>query len=260
MFDLQLQRICDHKIFDERLTIQGASPNYFAVLNYVSNKDSEAIEIRDFSATDGLTGYSYSLNGVTNWSLSTDGRQINFNTLGLGGPGTGVASFVDGATLVSPEKVYMATYYSMGTTCPLHDLPGPSFSPIQKDVNINPSGQFVTVTGADKVRQAVVKALLTAVGSNSFHSSYGAWLTNAIGQKFNVYTQFTIQQSVQDAVDFLIQQQQQATIYIPPEELIFRVSNVNISTVEGSPTTLQVSIRVLTGAYQEVDVSLGVSL
>lgn len=260
MFDLINNRLCDHKIFDEKLTLQGASPNYFAILKYQSNNDPTKFDIREFAETDGITGYSYTINGFTNWALSPDGRQINFNSLGLGGGGTGVASFADGATLIIPSKVYVSTYYTLDTICPLHDLPGPQSSPIQKDININESGQLTTVTGKDKVRQAVMKALLTAVGSNKFNSTYGSWLSNVIGQKFDMYAQFTIQQSIQDAVDFLIQQQQQATTFIPQDERIFKVSSVNVSTSDTSPVTIRVSVNILTGSYENVEVSLGVTI
>lgn len=257
MFDLANQRICDHKIFDEKLTLQGSSPNYFGILKFQANGNTGAIEVREYSATEGLTNYRYTVNGFSNWSLSSDGRQINFNALGLGGPGTGIASFADGATLISPAPIYLASYQTISAQCPLHNQANSSSSPIQRDVNITEQGRFATVTGAEKVRQAVLKALLTFVGSNTFHPTYGALLANSVGQKFDLFTQFNLQQSIQDAVDFLIQQQQLEPA-IPLDETIFRVSSIDLQLDPTDPRTIHVIIKILTGAYQEVPISFGV--
>jgi len=259
MWDLSRERVCDHKIFEEQLTLRGSSPNYFAVLNFICNKNTNAMDIREWSETNGLTNYDYTISGMTNWTLSNDGRQINFNSLGLGGPGSGAASFVDGCTLIQPIKMYVASYYALDTSCPLHDLPGEQFAPIQKDVNINPQGRLVTLQGKEKVRQSVLKALLTSLGGNTFHTTYGSSLQSIIGQKFDMFAQMSIQQSVQEAVDFLIQQQQLST-FIPTDELIFRVSAVDISTDETDPRVVRVNVRVLTGTYEEVEISIGLSL
>lgn len=254
MFDILKERFCDHRIFDEQLSLEGASPNYFARLKFQANYNPTAIEVREFATTNGLTDYYYVVNGFSNWSLSTDGRQINFNSLGLGGSNTGVASFADGSSLIIPQRIYLATYLALPTTCPLHVNPGPAESPIQKDVNINEQGRFDVVTGRDKVRQSVLKALLTITGSNQFHTTYGSLLSNIVGQKFDIFTQFNLQQSIQDAVEFLIAQQQQQ-ISIPLAELILRVSSVDVQQDPTDPRTIQVVIKILTGAYQEVPIS-----
>lgn len=256
-----MQRTCDHKIFDETLTLQGTSPNYFSILTHVANGNTDAIEIREFSETNGLTNYLYLLNGMTNWSLSSDGRQINFNSLGLGGGGTGAASFVDGSTMIQPPKVYMATYYALDTSCPLHGPVGRNQSPIQKDIHINNQGRFSVVTGKDKVRQMVLKALLTVLGANTFRNEYGSWISNMVGQKFSLLTQFNVQQSVQDTVDLLIQQQQLQP-YIPLDETILRVSSLSIvmdETSDPKRRIMQVSLVVMVGTYEEVDITFGVT-
>ena len=256
-FDLALERICDHRIFDESLTLQGASPNYFALLRFQANLNTNAIEIREFAATEGSTNYSYTTQGFTNWTISSDGRQINFNTSGLGGPGTGVAAFADGQTLIQPAQQFMITYLALDVACPLHNQAGPSFSPIQKDINITEQGTLETVVGTAKVRQAVLKTLLTVVGTNPFNLAYGSLLSNVIGQKFDLYTQFNLQQSVQSAVDFLIQQQQLQPA-IPANETILRVSAVNLDQDPTDPRTVKVNIRILTASFEEVTVTFGI--
>lgn len=255
-FDLVNERTCPHQIFDERLTLQGASPNYFAILSYQSNRNTNAMEVREFATTDSLTNYSYTINGFTNWALSSDGRQINFNSQGLGGPGTGVASFADGATIISP-KIYLATYLTLQEICPLHNIINDQIVPIQKDINVTPQGRLDTTVGSDKVRQEVLKALLTVRGANKFQSAYGSLLSNSIGQKFTLLTQFSLQQSIQDAIDFLIQQQQlQPTI--PLTEVILRLNSVTLTPNTADPRTLEVVISVLTGVYQNVTITFGV--
>lgn len=257
MFDLSLQRICDHRIFDEQLTLQGSSPNYFAFLKYFSNLNTNAMQIREYATTEQLTNYTYTLNGFTNWSVSTDGRQINFNSLGLGGPGTGVAAFADGSTIINPQRIFLATYLAPAANCPLHDAVGQNNTAIQKDINVTPQGTLDTVTSFDKVRQAVLKALLTVLGDNQFFPSYGSLLSSTIGTKFDLLAQFTLQQSIQNSVNYLIQQQQ-AQPTLPLSETIFKVSSVNVAQSQTDPRTVMVTIVILTGAYQNVQVSFGI--
>lgn len=257
MFDLANERTCPHQIFDEALTLAGSSPSYFASLRYIANGNTGAIEIREFATTNSLTNYSYTINGFTNWSLSSNGRQINFNSLGLGGPGTGVASFADGSSLINPAQLFLITYLTLDTQCPLHETANSQSSPIQKDININEQGRFDVVTSTSKVRQEVLKAIRTYLNSNKFHAGYGSLLSNLIGQKFDIYAQFQLQQSIQDAVDFLIQQQQ-LLVSLPLDETIFRVSTVDVVGDQTDPRTIKVVIKVLTGTYQEVTVTFGV--
>lgn len=254
MFDILKEKTCPHQIFDEELTLQGSSPTYFAPLKYTCNLNTNAVEVREFASTNSLTNYTYTINGFTNWSISSDGRQINFNTLGLS---AGAASFADGSTMIDPQRVYMMTYLATQDTCPLHQTPRVGYSPIQLDININEQGRFDVVTGREKVRQMVLKALLTVVGSNVFYPAYGSLTSNMIGQRFDLFTQFNLQSSVQDAIDFLIQQQQLQPI-IPQAELILRVSSVDVQQDEQDPRVIRVAIKVLTGLYEEVPVAFGV--
>src|SRR5665213_69285 len=258
-YDLSNNRYCDHLIFDEQLTLIGSSPSYYAILKFGSNLNTTAIEVRNFNNTDGLTNYSYTINGFTNWTISPDGRQINFNALGIGGIGS--ASFADGSTQIDPEPLYMATYQTLPQTCPLHietalpPKPGQPLSsiPIQKDINITPQGGFATVTGHAKVIQALLKALTTAQGDNVNYPNYGSTMSTAIGRKFDLFTQFSLQNSIQSTVNFLIQQQQQQ-IALPPSETILKVSSVNLTTDKTDPRTISVVIAILAGDYTTLPV------
>jgi phage baseplate assembly protein W len=258
-YDLSINKICDHRIFDEQLTLIGASPTYYAVLKFGSNLNTNAIEVREFNATDGLTNYSYTINGFTNWAISTDGRQINFNTLGIGG--IGAASFADGSSQIIPQPLYMATYQTLPQNCPLHNeaavppTPGQPKSsiPLQKDINLTPQGGFDTVTGHSKVRQAVLKALLTAQGNNPFYAKYGSTMASTIGRKFDLFTQFSLQNSVQSTVNFLIQQQQQQ-IAIPLAETILKVSSVTVNNDPTDHRTIKITILILVGDYTNLPI------
>ena len=213
--------------------------------------------MREYATTEQLTNYNYSANGFTNWAVSTDGRQINFNSLGLGGPGSGVAAFIDGSTLINPARIYLATYYTPVGNCPLHDNPGPNSVAVQKDINITPQGLLDTVTSFNKVRQEVLKALFTLQGDNQFFPAYGSLLSSSIGTKFDLLAQFTLQQSIQNTVNFLITQQQQLPT-LPLSETIFKVSSVTVQQSQIDPRTVIVNIIVLTGAYQNVQISFGI--
>lgn len=266
MFDLQNERVCPHQIFDEQLTLQGTSPNFFSILRFGNNLNTSAaqLQIREFASTNSLTNYLYTINGFTNWTSSVDGRQINFNTSGLGGPGTGVASFADGSTLINPQRIYLATYLTLPQNCPMHNevaLPvagQPTSSiPVQKDINITPQGGFALVTGHERVRQAVLKALQTLRGDNTFYPTYGSTVSGIIGQKFNLFSQFSLQQSITNTVNFLILQQQ-LNPTIPLAETILKVASVNVSQDPVDPRTIQIVIQIVVGDFTTVPIIFGI--
>lgn len=248
MSDLFLGRTCDHLIIDEALSIDGLSPNYFATLNYTSNGATNLMAVREFGQTEGMTNFIYTLNGFTNWNLLPDNRTIQFNSLGLG---SGTASFLDGSTMINPMPLMLASYIATAEACPKH-LAGAN---VMNDVAFDVGGRLREVSGINKVRQQVVKAILTQVGENRYHPDYGSTAAELIGQKFDIFAQLKLQQTIQNAVQTLILAQQ-ALPNLPLDETILRISNMQVSQSQADPRTLNVLLKIQTGTYDEAVVSL----
>lgn len=119
MFDLKLQRTCSHELLDQQLAVNGLSPNYFSILPYLSDGSTNFMSVREFARTEGLSDYIYKRDGFTNWNLSTDKTQINWNHMGMGGPGTGVSGFLDGSCLIHTPPVMLVSYRADEDECPL---------------------------------------------------------------------------------------------------------------------------------------------
>lgn len=249
-FDLRLQRACSHEVLDELATVTGTSPNYFSVLKYGSDGASNLITIREFSDTEGLSNYLYSRDGFSNWQLSTDKTQINWNSKGLGGPGTGVSGFLDGTSFILPTPAMLISYRTPAASCPLCQ----NSTGLSRDIEFDLHGKLRTVDGSDKVRHLVFKTLLTTLGTNEVLPDYGSTLTAAIGEKFDTLMQFRIYNSVQQAVQFLItEQQNQPTL--PLNETLLGVSKVSVVQDQNDPRIIRVMMEVRVGDFTTVNIN-----
>lgn len=236
MFDLKLQRTCDHTILDETATINGLSPNYFSILKYQCDGASNFIVIREFSATEGLSNFVYIRDGFTNWNLSTDKTQINWNTLGMAG---GVSGFVDASSHISPTQQYLVNYRVHPDLCPIcfNNLG------LAKDIDFNLNGSLLEVTGTNKVKQLIFKALLTELESNSVLPNYGSTISASIGQKYDVMTEFRLHNSIERAVRFLIDEQQNQ-VNLPLDETILNVSSIRLAQDVFDPRIIRVTVEI----------------
>lgn len=113
-FDLKLQRTCDHVIFDEEVSVEGLSPNYFSTLNYKCDGSSNFVTVREFSKTEGLSNFVYSRDGFTNWTLSADNTYLNW-----GAPQAGMAGFLEAASMILPQPTMLVSYRAHPDFCPL---------------------------------------------------------------------------------------------------------------------------------------------
>lgn len=254
-FDLKLQRTCDHSIFDEAVSISGLSPNYFSVLQHQTDGSSNFMVVRELTATEGLSNFIYSRDGYSNWNLSTDGTQVNWNSMGMGGPGTGVASFLDAASHIMPQAQMLVSYQCDPDFCPLC-VPsvGPDKRSVTKDIEFDLHGRLRTIDGNNKIKQSVFKALLTTVGTNEVLPDYGSTISLSIGQKFDALTEFRLYQSISQAVNFLIQEQSNNPL-LPLNETILNLSSVNIAQDQTDPRIIRVFIKVQTGDFKQTEVT-----
>ena len=250
-FDLTLQRTCDHSVFDERLSISGLSPDFFGVLKFGSDGSSNFITIRELETTEGLSDFLPARDGFTNFELSDDNSQINFNTQGLGGPG--ISGFLNAATNVFPPATMLVSYRTTVNNCPLCNV---DFG-IAQDTNFDAHGQMETLDSTNKIKQLIFKALLTVLGTNAVVQTYGSTLSLLIGEKFLPITEFRLHNSVENAVRFLIEEQQNQP-GLPLDETILSVLRITVEQDSLDPRLIRVQVDVRTGDFKTVNVTFNI--
>ncbi len=249
MLDYKMGLVCDHQIIDEVLTVDGNTPSYYANIQYVFNEETSLIQLREFSATDGMTNYSYTQHGITNWELASS-RQISFNVDGI----SGVASMVDGSTHINPAKEYLLSYATTLANCP--KCLGTS---TMYDVGFDGLGKIKEVTGREKLRQQVRKILLTKFGNNEFYETYGAKLQNLIGSKFNVRAQIMIQEYIRQALSELKSIQANEPD-LPLSEMLIGIHKLEVERDSVEIRQANVSLTVTNGEYEDIKTGIRFTL
>lgn len=235
---------------DELVSVQGLSPNYFSILLYGSDGASNMVSVREFSRTEGLSNFVYRRDGFSNWQLSPDFSQVNWNSQGLGGPGTGVSAFLDGSTMIVPAPDMLVSYRTKPNLCPLC-LGSKNLS---KDVDFDLHGRLRTLSGTDKVRQLVFKAILTEIGANEVLPDYGSTLSASIGDKFDTLMQMRLYNGVQQAAQFLVNEQQFQSA-LPLDETILSVSNVGVAQDLTDPRVIRITMEVQVADFSKVGIN-----
>lgn len=253
MKDLKLNNLCDHHI-TQLITISGISPDYYTYLDYVPNPTRSGVYVNDYNTSDdldnfamqGIDGQCMSFVGITNWTYDQqEPAKINF-------PYNADIKSVDGNKDLQPKPVYVMSYYALAANCPKCN--GTSNV---SDISFDDVGRLTEVTGHGKVKQQLIKILLTVIGDNLYDSQYGSQISNAVGQKFTAYISANIQYSVYKAVQHLMKIQQENNL--PDDETIVDLSNIKVEDVK-DVRALKFSISVITADYQEVSTSLKFSL
>ena len=132
------------------------------------------------------------------------------------------------------------------------------------DISIASDGSMETVSGNLKLKQDIIKIILTDLGENKFHPNYGSQLGSF---KVGFYADdrlmsMDIESSVKKALDNLIsmQRSQARTQALSPAEIIVDVLNVSTSRDENDPRMYNVFISVLTQELTEIREFLSVRI
>jgi len=246
-FDLTLGRVCDHRIVDETLILQGLTPYYYTDLRFPSNKNKNEVQVREHYETEDNQNYVYTLDGITDFALVNNGQRLNFNQMNF----TPGVNYVEGSTFVVPNRIYMGSYITT-----ILDCPKCLSSKALNDIGFNQVGQLSNVRGINRVRQNVSKVLLTVIGNNVFNPNYGSTLSSAIGEKLTPTIFFKLQQTVVNAIQGLIEIQAQEVDTLPADEIILGLNNININVNEQDPRLVDIVIEVLVGTFQPVTTNL----
>jgi hypothetical protein len=247
MKDIRLINLCDHRIFDEFITIEGVSPNFITYTKIPFNYNKNVTFIRDFNSTVIKEEIVTALDGITNFAFSTSNESLIF--FGTDPVDSGM-NFID-ITSTNPRTLFLIDYISQQAYCPKCLGTG-----IMQDLTYDGTGEIVTTQSVEKVKQELFKVILTSLESNTYDQNYGSQLDNLIGRKLDVDTITLLQKNILDAVYYLMQLQQSKNA--PDDERILKLAG--ISAVLVSPTLLQVTVTVLLATTAETSINFGVKL
>ena len=132
------------------------------------------------------------------------------------------------------------------------------------DIKIEIDGAMSTVYDNTKLRQDIIKILLTKLGENKFHPNYG----NQIGVIDIGYVddyelvELDLKSSVEDAIKKLIalQRGQSLKQYISPAERIVAILDISAKRDTIDPRLYSIFITVQTGAISAITESVTVRI
>jgi hypothetical protein len=247
MEDLSFFASCDHKVM-EILDVQGSSPNFFAELEYESNRNIQGTRILEVTEVDGLCFFGMVDVGITNFYFETN-KKIIFgpNPIDAG------TQFPDPDADYVPLKQYFCQYTSKEDECPKCKGDKRTF-----DISYDSASRLKTIEGHEKIKQQLLKVLMTLQGTNLFDSDYGAGLPNLVGEKVDQYLAARVQFTIMDAINHLMRLQNENSL--PDEERIVSISNIDVVSDKYDPRNLIIKVTVLSGDYKEIDSSITLKL
>ena len=123
------------------------------------------------------------------------------------------------------------------------------------DLVLDSSGSISTVFGNSKIRQDIVKILLTKIGDNKFHPSYGSnvGFINIGDVSSSEIAELELRRSAEDAIRYLIflQKSQSRNQILSPSEIILEISDIKTERDSEDPRLYNIYISVLT---QKLDI------
>lgn len=132
------------------------------------------------------------------------------------------------------------------------------------DLVIGSNGDLITISDNNKLRQDIVKILLTEVGENKYHPTYGSSVGSLrIGmiQDQNLL-ESDLRSSVEIALNKLIsyQKEQGKKQYLTPGERLLSVENISVSKDDLDPRLWSINISVITGELTRLDESVSIRI
>lgn len=124
------------------------------------------------------------------------------------------------------------------------------------DVKINADGSMKTVSGNSKLRQDILKILLTGLGDNKFHPKYGSHIgALQIGHYAdNKLVSLDLEASARSAIKNLmsLQRSQSRRQTLNPGEIIVDILDISVARDEVDPRLYNIFLSVLTQDLTEV--------
>ena len=138
------------------------------------------------------------------------------------------------------------------------------FKIVKGDIKIGSDGNPEKVFRYPKLKQDLIKILLTDNGENKYHPSYGSDLGRLdIGTNVDInFVESELSSSAIRAVNKLMQLQdfQRRRQYISPQETIIKVNSVSVFRDSSDPRMWNIFISVTTGGLDEINESLTIKI
>jgi len=132
------------------------------------------------------------------------------------------------------------------------------------DIKISADGSMKTVSGNAKLRQDIIKILLTELGSNKFHPKYGSYIgALQIGHYADAkLISLDLESSARKAIKNLmsLQRSQAGKQSLTPGELIVDILKVSVARDQVDPRLYNIFVSVLTKRLTEVRSNVSVRI
>jgi hypothetical protein len=125
------------------------------------------------------------------------------------------------------------------------------------DIQLENDGSISIVSGNQKIRQDLVKIILTKLGENRFHPQYGSntGLLQIGSTADQNLLELDLNQSVQSATRFLmsLQREQSKRQLLSSSEIILDVKDISIERDEEDPRLYNIFISILTQKLEQIN-------
>lgn len=125
------------------------------------------------------------------------------------------------------------------------------------DLSIGDSGALDVVSGNNKIRQDIVKILLTNIGENRFHSRYGSDLGafkigDVSDQKM---IELDLKRSVEEAIRYIMFLQKNQSKYqvLSLSEIILEIVDIRTERDSSDPRLYNIYISILTQKLDQIE-------
>jgi phage baseplate assembly protein W len=124
------------------------------------------------------------------------------------------------------------------------------------DIKIGSSGSVKTVNGNSKLRQDIIKILLTELGDNKYHPKYGSYIGSLQIGHFadSKLMSLDLESSARTAVRNLmsLQRSQARSQNLSPGEIIVDIVDISVIRDDVDPRLYNIFVSVLTQELTEV--------
>ena len=260
MEDLFFVSKCPHKIQNYTLPVYEHNGKYRAKFPckvipskariYIRTWNDEQKYIREHTSGNvqpKLMSYSNIIGanaviGITNYEfVAKDEIEFGDNVIDLSG---------------FPANIYLADFIADPKDCPRCGGQG-----IVKDITIDNYGRVVTVTGKNKIKQKVLKALMTPIGTSPFDETYGTELYDLVGRVITEDTRIVVQKLIVDCITYLIKNQ---GAELTTAERIKSLKGITLDVIQDesklSARVLLVKVVVTNEDNEEIDCSINFNL
>lgn len=135
---------------------------------------------------------------------------------------------------------------------------------LKNDIAINRDGTLKTVNGNDKLRQDIIKILLTELGENKFHPTYGSKVGSIeIGhvpdqEELELDLTSSAESSIKKIMSLQVAQSRRQ--FLSPDEIIVGVAGVNVERDLLDPRMYNIYISVLTQRLSVINESITIRI